>query len=313
MKAARKFTIFMELPPELRTRVYEFVLDFERPIAPHLCGDAAKQSIICFWKYRRSPVERLRFHDDNSIHFGPFENGTGELRQERMGHDEVWRRLAITRSSRGIREESLPVFYSINTFEYNRDTGAYFMTLANHGRFHLVRRFQFCIDFYKGEKHTQRVLRDMYDLLQKGSKASLLDGMNLCHASPLASLFLVLRKLSKKLDEDERAITLQVPVPEWFDTLPGLKWFKEVAEGAGLRVRFIPSNYLAGNEQEGIQCTWLRRMQKKGDETKEVLHTAEDVLKKAITKYPHLKSMPRNRTVFYGKDCYGEIKWHKQA
>jgi hypothetical protein len=39
-----------------------------------------------------------------------------------MGHNEVWRRLAITRSSRLIRKESLPVFYSINTFEYNCDT-----------------------------------------------------------------------------------------------------------------------------------------------------------------------------------------------
>ena len=39
-----------------------------------------------------------------------------------MSHNEVWRRLAITRSSRLIRKESLPVFCSINTFEYSRDT-----------------------------------------------------------------------------------------------------------------------------------------------------------------------------------------------
>jgi hypothetical protein len=40
------------------------------------------------------------------------------------------------------------------------------------------------------------------------------DGMDLCNASPLVSMFLILRKLSKIFTEEERAITLQVPVPE---------------------------------------------------------------------------------------------------
>ena len=86
-------------------------------------------------------------------------------------------------------------------------------------------------------------------------------------------MFLVLRKLSKTFNEEERAITLQVPVLEWFGTLPGLKWFNEVAEGADLKARLIPSNYLIGNEYESIRCTRLHRMQKTGDET-EVQDTA---------------------------------------
>jgi len=66
----------------------------------------------------------------------------------------------------------------------------------------------------------------------------------------------------------------------------GSKWFNEVAEGADLKARLIPSNYLMGNEYESIRCTRLHRMQKTGDETEEVQDTAEGVLKKASTKYP---------------------------
>jgi hypothetical protein len=54
----------------------------------------------------------------------------------------------------------------------------------------------------------------MYDVLRKESDMSFPDGMDLCNASPLAGMFLVLRELSKAFTEEERAITLQVPVPE---------------------------------------------------------------------------------------------------
>lgn len=135
--------------------------------------------------------------------------------------------------------------------------------------------------------------------------------MNLCNASPLADMFLVLRELSKTFNEEERAITLQVPVLEWFDTLPGLKWFDEVVEGADLKAELIPSNYLTGNEYESIRCTWLHHMQKRGDEKEEVQGTAEGVLKKTFTKYPHLRSTYKNWTVQYRKNCKGEITWHK--
>ena len=84
----------------------------------------------------------------------------------RTGHNEVWRRLATTRSSRLIREESLPVFYSINAFKYNRDTWEFFIALASHGRLNLLWRIQFYVHFYN-EKHAQRVLKDMYYVLRK--------------------------------------------------------------------------------------------------------------------------------------------------
>ncbi|XTI88540.1 hypothetical protein V2W45_1343344 [Cenococcum geophilum] len=89
------------------------------------------------------------------------------------------------------------------------------------------------------------------------------DGIDLCNASPLA----------------------------------GLKWFNEVAEGAGLKARLILFNYLTGNEYESIRCTWLHRMQKRGDEAEEVQDTAKGALKETFTRYPHLRSTYKNRTV----------------
>ena len=74
--AAGTFTIFMKLPTELRTRVYEFVLKFEKPIIPHLCDAANKQSTKFFdsidgvKKYTMSSPNQWRFHDNN-MHFEP--------------------------------------------------------------------------------------------------------------------------------------------------------------------------------------------------------------------------------------------------
>ena len=70
------FTRFMELPTELRTRVYEFVLKFGKSIIPHLCDITNKQStkfsdgIDGAKKYTMSS-NRWRFHDDNNMHFKP--------------------------------------------------------------------------------------------------------------------------------------------------------------------------------------------------------------------------------------------------
>jgi hypothetical protein len=71
------FTRFMELPTELRTRVYEFVLKFEKPIMPHLCGTTNKLStkfsdgIDGAKKYTMSSSNQWRFRDDNNMHFEP--------------------------------------------------------------------------------------------------------------------------------------------------------------------------------------------------------------------------------------------------
>lgn len=66
---------------------------------------------------------------------------------------------------------------------------------------------------------------------------------------------------------------------------------------AGLEARLISFNYLTGNEYESIRCTWLHCMQKRGDEAEEVQDTAEGALKKAFTKYQHLRSTYKNQTI----------------
>ena len=116
MEVVGTFTRFMELPTELRTRVYELVLKFEKSIIPHLCDATNKHStkfsdgIDGAKKYTMSS-NQWWFHDN--MHFEP-QFGTESNRflqghwEGRKGHNEVWRRLAIMRSSRLIREEAYP-------------------------------------------------------------------------------------------------------------------------------------------------------------------------------------------------------------
>jgi hypothetical protein len=54
-------------------------------------------------------------------------------------------RLAITRVSKAIRAESLPVFYSENTFKYGPDLLSYFDCIKRTGRFQWVRHVHFAI------------------------------------------------------------------------------------------------------------------------------------------------------------------------
>ena len=90
VEAIGTFTRFMELPTELRTRVYEFVLKFEKSIIPHLCDTTNKQStkfsdgIDGAKKYTMSSSNQWRFHDDNNMHFEP-QSGT-EFNRFLQGH-----------------------------------------------------------------------------------------------------------------------------------------------------------------------------------------------------------------------------------
>lgn len=98
------------------------------------------------------------------------------------------------------------------------------------------------------EDHAQRVLKDIYDNLHSESDATLKGEAPIHHASESAGMFLVLRKLSKAVNEDERKVTLRVLVPQWFKDLRCLKWSKEVAERTELKVKLMPTNRLNGNE-----------------------------------------------------------------
>lgn len=284
-RGATLLEYLMILPVELRECIYTFVVGLDRPIQPHYCGRTE---------------HGLRFHEDQFYETGD--------------HDEVWRMLAITRVNKQLRQESLPIFYRENTFAYGLDTRTYFETLASLGRFNLVRHVSFDIFFHHRESHVQRVLKDIYDVLNLDSRSPPLPlSKSVRDASMYAGMFLLLRKLSKAFAEDEKTVALQVPVPEWFDELPGLAWFKEVARGAGLKIKLIPNGKLLGHENSRIRVHWYHRCQKEAQVEGAARDTAQQVLKKGFQKYPHLQRFYKPRTIFYRKNCRGGITWFQEV
>jgi hypothetical protein len=155
-----QFPKFMKFPTEVRERVYHFVLRSDRPIAPHLCDDSHLEAAKNLHAYApifvpgqsahtdsRQGDTYIRFHDDNE----PEQYGS---------HSATYDRMSITRVSRAVRRESLPVFYSANTFAMCNDLSTYFERLSHLGQFHMVRNFAFYIDFSK-ELMAPKALRDV--------------------------------------------------------------------------------------------------------------------------------------------------------
>ena len=115
-----RFPKFPKLPAEIRDRVYHFVLASHRSIVPHLCD------------VNEFDPSQIRFHDEH--------DPSG-------AHDGAYDRMAITRVCRAVRRESLPIFYSANTFAVCDDLLTYFERLDHLGRFHMIRNVTFTIDF----------------------------------------------------------------------------------------------------------------------------------------------------------------------
>lgn len=111
-----KFEFFTKLSPELRTTIYELALSNNAPIAPQLCS--------------RGLDGRVQFHDAN------------QHSRQKPNHIAIARLLGVTQVSKQIREESLPCFYSANTFSITSDTPTYFAYLEYLNRFHLIRHVQ---------------------------------------------------------------------------------------------------------------------------------------------------------------------------
>lgn len=110
------FEFFTKLPHELRTTIYELALSNDAPIAPQLCDKA--------------PNGRVQFHDAR------------QHSRQNPNHIAISRLLGVTRVSKQIRAESLPCFYSANTFSITCDTPTYFGYLEYLGRFNLIRRVE---------------------------------------------------------------------------------------------------------------------------------------------------------------------------
>lgn len=114
----------MKLPREVRDSMYGYVLKSDRAIRPQSCDN-------CFCR------KDANFHDCNEI-----------------AHDATFELTHLTRASKKLREESLPMFYSINSFDVDKDTTTYVTLLEGKGRFDSVRRINIVIPYHREEYTT---------------------------------------------------------------------------------------------------------------------------------------------------------------
>lgn len=133
-KNADTFPKFNKMPKELRERIYGFVLAVDGPIAPQLCD--------------KDPIQ---FHNQR-----PTDSG------KPAAHNAIHEQMTITRASRQLRAESLPVFYSVNTTIMCADLGTYLTRLEHLGRLHLLRNVVFPVHPH----HESQVTKALGNLVQ---------------------------------------------------------------------------------------------------------------------------------------------------
>ena len=122
--------LLTKLPQEVRKIIFRYVLANEKPILPHLCDKEGEDG-------------EPRFHDDNSA-----------------GHASIFVLTSLTRVSKKLREESLPVFYSKNSFAVGPDTSTYFAYLESMGRLDWILRVNLTITS-RSEVYAALILRFM--------------------------------------------------------------------------------------------------------------------------------------------------------
>ncbi|KAF2495806.1 hypothetical protein BU16DRAFT_560667 [Lophium mytilinum] len=283
---SRTFPKFMELPAELRVRIYEFALEFDEPIRPHAC-DAHKSGGPMTWK----------FHHDGK-------HGAEDA------HNQISQHLAITRTSKQVREESLTIFYGVNTFSGGQDTFQYFQALEARGLFALVRKAQFRAHFCPDSRGKRdRVLTEVFTALRHINNAPTLRFLDV---SWDASMFLSMRMLSRTFHSNTKLV-LQVPVPDWFENpaeYPKLKWFLAVANRMGLNVKLVPSGRLYGCEGTSIVCDWVHRLQ---DGAAKPATIGTQVMQNIANAIPGIAFNARTKVSFYRRDCAGNVVWYEEV
>lgn len=264
---AQHFYKFPELPRELRERVYTNALACDLPVSPQLCDN------------------ELKFHDENQSE-----------------HDAIYQKLGITRVSRKIRDESLPMFYSANTFSLSKDLTTYFDRLENLGRFHMIRHVQ--LDIYLRRAHTLAAAINLRNMNQFISEADAYE-MSLLQSSKehceeqevpiespsLSSLvgathdnltnhpqylrggisdlntLIALRKLSSPFPDGGRTFPhrLVLPVPDVavFLSWPLLSWFFSAVKALGIHLHFVPDYPVDHFGPSFVRLTWHQKFQKK--------------------------------------------------
>jgi hypothetical protein len=301
-----KFHKFLQLPLELRKRVYELALRTDRAIRPHLC-DARSSGTI-------------HFHDDNQHH-----------NRNHPNHAAISSLLGITRVSKQVRLESLPCFYSANTFEIGDDTATYFSRLEQLNRFHMIRHVRFGV-----EMHSERAAAEMLEHMTKHIKAAdAYDGAHSTTAPTFASLkahpeyndggwlglFICLRKLASSFTgSGDYAQRLVIPVPRntvLTEEYATLKWFPKVAHGLGIHLQYLEGHQLAYCVRGMIGLEWHQQYQKKDFEAKKQGGRGGevdiDVRQRTLELFPDLDKMQKLGPGWYmRKDCsLDKYQWYK--
>ncbi|KAF1943227.1 hypothetical protein EJ02DRAFT_343642 [Clathrospora elynae] len=295
MVQVHRFFKFMELAPELRERIYEYALSTDHPISPHLCDSSVK------------------FHDDSQ-----------------RAHNAIDQLLGITKVSKQIRAESLPMFYSANAFNVGKDTTSYFDRLEHLGRFHMVRHVRFEIYMEKQDNAAVRLLRRMNQYIKEEDRyiKTLLWPVGASNAMltrhpqytngglPDLNTLITLRKLTSVFPNSATySSKLVIPVPnaERVTSHDRLKWFPVVMYGLGISLHYVENVPFDYNENGRVGMTWHQKYQKKdftesGGVAKYVDGQTE-VYKRALELCPQLESQPRAKGSCYPRsNCRGMYK-----
>jgi hypothetical protein len=299
-----KFEIFLELPPEIKGRIYSYALSNDAPIRPHLCDSA--------------PSDAIKFHD------------SAQHSRLHPNHGSINALLGITLVSKSIRAESLPLFYSSNTFAVGPDTPTYFAHLQTLGRFHLIRNVQFSIHM-NAEKWTAQYLEQMTTYLKAAEAYELVhanEGMkgyeflmnhpryNAAGLTEMA-LMICLRMLSSTFPSStstQSTPTFVLPIPSatHFAEIASLAWIPGVCRGLGIHLRFLEGHKLAYSGDGVIGVVWRQKFQKKEFcEIAEGEKGGKAVKARVQEIYPDLqKRIIWERCSYYRTTCDGmRYKW----
>lgn len=304
------FTLFAFFPAEVRETIYGYVLKSDKSIRPHLCD-------VSF------PHERAKFHDDNAVH-----------------HDATFLLMNLTRASKKLREESLPVFYSTNSFAVGADTTTYFAWLESIGRLDWVLRVNLVIP-YHSNNYSAWILWMVsgFDKQVKthDEKRRDLDKNEIVVNKPLTlprlrqhprylaggladlNICVLLRMLSTSLvtsagSEFRRRIVLPVSNASVFETDSSLRWLSMVTRGLGIEFRLVEQPGSAILHDRRVFLRWNRKYQGKDVATMAGPEggSSEDVMKRAKELFPGIKKMNRpEASCHYRYPCFeGTITWY---
>ena len=325
IKVQFDISLLLKFPPELRTRIYTHILLSPSPILPHLC--------VPPWLNETTPA---KFHDDNAP-------------PGRHGHNSIHRLTSLTRASRKLREESLPVFYAVNTFATGDDLSTYLAYLEEVGRLGWVKRVELVVGSLS-VRNAAGALRGVGQFdeevkeyeqrsgaveagseqppSEKGSAADASSSGTTVYTTALRNhpryqvsglstinLALLLRFLStpnpSPTSPFPRKIVLPVSNTAIFSTEPRLQGLAKLAQGLDLELRLLEQPGSATREGSVICIRWDRRYQKREDAvTVEEGGGGKSVLDRARELYPDLEEMARPKGCsFYRTDCGGEVTW----